>query len=41
MISQPFFLTMADKKEYADLEGMRFHKNACRITGTRLLLIVF
>lgn len=27
---------MADKKEHADLEGMRFHKNACMITGTKL-----
>lgn len=27
---------MADKKEHADLEGMRFHKNACMLTGTKL-----
>jgi len=27
---------MADKKEYADLEGMRFHKNACVLTNTKL-----
>jgi hypothetical protein len=27
---------MADKKEHADLEGMRFHKNACMITNTKL-----
>ena len=27
---------MADQKKYADLEGMRFHKNACMITGTKL-----
>jgi len=27
---------MTDKKEHATLEGMRFHKNACMITGTKL-----
>ena len=27
---------MADKKEHPNLEGMRFHKNACMITGTKL-----
>lgn len=27
---------MADKKEHPDMEGVRFHKNACIITGTKL-----
>lgn len=27
---------MADKKEHPDMEGVRFHKNACTITGTKL-----
>ncbi|MBW2973765.1 alpha-hydroxy-acid oxidizing protein [Candidatus Woesearchaeota archaeon] len=27
---------MAEKKEHADLEGMRFHKNACALTNTKL-----
>lgn len=27
---------MADKKEHPDMEGIRFHKNACLITGTKL-----
>jgi imidazole glycerol phosphate synthase subunit HisF len=27
---------MADKKEFSGLEGARFHKNACIITGTKL-----
>jgi hypothetical protein len=30
------FFTMADKKEFFDLKGARFHKNACSITSTKL-----